>query len=246
MMWGGRGRVHTGRWLFGLALLTWGVGLALNGLGLQHTPVGASFDVYWPLIFVAYGVAGLVMSVVQRGRGLFVHLLIILIAAAFLAEHLHVAHINGWTLFWAIVLLGLGVGIFARRPWWAGRWHLGDWQIGDVEVLDWHQGAQGSRARHISHFIGDVRLDLSDMSFPEGESSLEISAVIGDITVLVPQDLPVSVVGEVGVGDVRIFGQHADGVGRRLTYRSPDYATATRRVNVYAHLMVGDVSVHRF
>jgi predicted membrane protein len=136
-----------------------------------------------------------------------------------------------------------------RREWrrgWRGHRDGGSWRygIGDVDVtLD---ASQSRRPLHQGHLIGDIRLDLSQVQLEDGETPFELNALIGDITVLVPADLPVSVAAEVTVGDIRVFRQSADGLGRRLTYQSPGYDAAPRKVRIMAHLLVGDITVHEF
>ena len=46
---------------------------------------------------------------------------------------------------------------------------------------------------NVSGFIGDVKIDLSKAMIPEGESTMTISGVIGNVDVYVPPDIEVSV-----------------------------------------------------
>jgi hypothetical protein len=225
--------------------LAWGATLAVYGLGLTKAPVGRLIDVYWPVLFMGLGLGGVIHRLVRGRRGAFFYLLVFLVAGAFLASHLHLGRFDGWTIFWAVVVLAGGLSLLWRRPG-HGDWDMGRFGIGDQDSAGWTDAGRNPASRRLSHLIGDVRLDLADMHFPDGESTLDVSCFIGDITILVPRDLSVSVVGEASVGDVRVFGQRADGLGRRLFYRSPEFETARRRVVIYAHLTVGDVTVQRF
>ncbi len=260
--------VVSGRWLLGLALLTWGATLAVGGLGLSGAPVGRLIDVYWPLIFMAWAVAGIVESLVRGRGGQMLYLLVLVVAAAFQASHLHIGHLHGWTIFWAVVILAVGLEALTRRrsPSWRrhGNWPfdrhdshgfpIGDLDVGGSTIEadatqhgDGTQHGEGtSEPRQHTLLIGDIRLDLSDQYLPNEETRYDLSGLIGDITVLVPHDLPVQVVAEVQVGDVRVFGQRADGFGRQLTYRTPGYEEAVRKVSIDAHLWVGDIRVERF
>lgn len=251
-----RHHVASGQWLVGLVLLAWGATLAVKGLGLTTAPVGQLIDTYWPLPFMAWALLGIVESLVRGRGGQMFYLLVLLVGAAFQASHLHIGHLHGWTIFWAVVILAVGLEALTRRRPRVGRrnwvWDWNDshgFHIGDIDVggatVDVPPNASGDARQH-TLLIGDIRLDLSDQYLPNEETRYDLSGLIGDITVLVPHDLPVSVAAEVQVGDIRLFGHHADGFGRQLTYQTPGYEEAARKVSIYAHLWIGDIRVERF
>jgi lia operon protein LiaF len=254
-----RHHVVSTRWLLALVLLAWGATLAVSGLGLTTAPAGHLIDVYWPLPFIAWAIAGIIESVIRGRGGQMLYVLVLLVAAAFQASHLHIGHLHGWTIFWAVVILAVGLeSLTHRRPrvgrknWnWNWNWgephgfHIGDIDVGATAETEIPPSASGGARQH-TLLIGDIRLDLSDQYLPNEETNYDLSGLIGDITVLVPHDLPVSVVAEVQVGDVRLFGNHADGFGRQLTYKSPGYDEAVRKVSIDAHLWIGDIRVERF
>ena len=229
------------RWIAGLALLLWGAGVALSGLGLGHTEASRLLGVYWPLPFMAYGILAIGYRAVTRQGGLFTGVLVLLASSAFLASNLYHGHLNVWDLFWALALLALGVEIFGRGGG-IGEVH-GRYLTGDRSI----RGSRFSgRGRRLHHILGDIRLDLSEIETPEGETPVEVSSVVGDITLLVPRNLAVSVVAETTVGDLYVFGETAEGVYPRLSYETPGYEDAPRRLAVYAHLVMGDITVKPF
>ena len=248
-------------WIIGLVLMAWGATLAVSGLGLSHEPVGRLINVYWPLPFMALGLVGIIGRLFGRGDA-FIPVAVLVGGTAIMAGHLHIGHVNGWTLVWAGLILFIGLEILApslrrgRRR--SERWGLGDLNIGpivpgitiDTSADTPRGGRQGWAANgphhQLNHAIGDLRLDLSEVQLPPGESSWAVSALIGDITVLVPEGLAVDVEAEVRVGDIRLFHQRADGFARRLEYTSPGYAEAAQKVSIRASLLVGEVTVRRF
>ncbi len=237
------------RLLGGLLLVTWGVLLALHGFGLSSLPVGQLIDQWWPAPFAAWGLVGLVVSLFRGGRQAFGNLIVTVLFGVLLIGNLNLAHIQGWTIFWAVVVLGLGFEVL-RGPGFffnSGNHWRRRFGAGDVEItFDGGDVFRRHRMRNEGHLIGDIRLDLSQEQIPEGETPYDVSALIGDITILVPQDIAVSVDADVSVGDLNIFGRREDGIGRHIQYESPGYAEATRKVKIHAHLMVGDITVQQF
>ncbi|UUZ57976.1 cell wall-active antibiotics response protein [Nocardioides sp. B-3] len=61
---------------------------------------------------------------------------------------------------------------------------------------------------------GDLLVDLSRVSDVEGPdgNELNIDGGIGELVVIVPEGMDVSVHAAVGVGDISLFGQHDDGL----------------------------------
>ncbi len=96
---------------------------------------------------------------------------------------------------------------------------------------------------NIWHGVGNVVIDLSRAVIQEEEAVLAINGWIGDITVYVPVDLPVSVTAEVKVGDLGVFGNHQGGLNRSVSLRSDSYDTATPKVQLNICLILGDIDV---
>ena len=59
--------------------------------------------------------------------------------------------------------------------------------------------------------IGTMKLDLSEVSFPKGETHVDAKIGIGDLTVVVPNDVTVHAIGDAEVGQVHVFDRTDDG-----------------------------------
>jgi lia operon protein LiaF len=68
---------------------------------------------------------------------------------------------------------------------------------------------------------------------------------MGDLKIIVPRDLAVRVTASAGLGDVRVFGERIDGFSPHIDFKSDDYATATRKLDIEASVGMGDVKVIR-
>ncbi|MCY8960647.1 cell wall-active antibiotics response protein LiaF [Bacillus atrophaeus] len=96
---------------------------------------------------------------------------------------------------------------------------------------------------NVSGFIGDVKIDLSKAIIPEGESTVVISGVIGNVDIYIPADLEVSVSSSAFIGDIDLIGSKTSGMSTKLYAASPDYSQAKRRVKISISLFIGDVDV---
>lgn len=100
-------------------LLVWGASLALQGLGLGATVAAEWLNRYWPVLFLAIGVVGIVpRRLLGVGRSFYA--LMVGGSLLLLAGSVSVPGFNVGDLVWAAVVVGAGVWLVARRRWW--RW----------------------------------------------------------------------------------------------------------------------------
>ncbi|MGN7471815.1 cell wall-active antibiotics response protein LiaF [Brevibacillus sp. SAFN-007a] len=98
-------------------------------------------------------------------------------------------------------------------------------------------------ALHIWHGIGDVVIDLSRAVLMQEEALLVVEGWVGDVTIYVPVDLPVSVNAELSLGDLEVLSHRQGGINRSIMIRSDQYETAAQKVNLHISLLVGDIKV---
>ncbi|MDH3248967.1 MAG: cell wall-active antibiotics response protein [Acidimicrobiia bacterium] len=90
--------------------------------------------------------------------------------------------------------------------------------------------------------IGSMRIDLSDLRI-EGTVEIEADVGMGELLIIVPDDVAVDVEARSGAGEVRIFGERSDGIDVRDEFRSPG---SDRDVLVIdAGVFMGQVEVRR-
>lgn len=90
---------------------------------------------------------------------------------------------------------------------------------------------------------GDFYYDFSKAYIPEKEIPITISSLAGDVHILVPENLEFQVYASVKAGDIDIVGQSVDGINRSLSYVTPNYDSATRKINLTLKLKAGSIRV---
>jgi hypothetical protein len=92
--------------------------------------------------------------------------------------------------------------------------------------------------------LGELRLDLSDMVMTE---SAEVAATVGagDINVLLPPDVPVTIEASAGAGKIDLLGQTSDGISVSRTYTSDDFDTAAVTLTLDLDVAAGNIEVDR-
>jgi len=92
--------------------------------------------------------------------------------------------------------------------------------------------------------IGDLELDLSNAALAAGDTEVDANVGIGELRVIVPDDVAVDVDASASAGEVTIFGRSESGVDADLS-RSIGVLGSDRTLRIDAHVGLGDVVVER-
>lgn len=103
--------------------------------------------------------------------------------------------------------------------------------------------------------VGEIYVDLTTALLEDGMSVLNLSGWVGDIQVILPEDLAVEISASVRVGSIDIFGQEQEfmnnskakksGVSNTLNYRSDKFDDAFKKLKMHISLNIGDISIRR-
>ena len=99
------------------------------------------------------------------------------------------------------------------------------------------------RSMSVWNFIGEMRFDMSLAMMEGKEATLVLQGCIGNLDIVVPDEMGLYVEGTVYVGQLGIAGTKREGVVNRLTWQSPNFATADTKVKLIITYYVGDVNI---
>lgn len=138
----------------------------------------------------------------------------------------------------ATMVVGISLMILARRGAHTGLIIFGT-VLGLLALLtaaaplEGFQGGVGDRLVEITSVddiepdynlsMGKLTIDLTELSEFQGEATLNASVGMGELVVVVPENVGVEVTARSGAGEVEIFGQQIDGMGLDQTFRSPGF-----------------------
>lgn len=90
---------------------------------------------------------------------------------------------------------------------------------------------------------GELRLDLSDIEFTE-DHDIAVQVGMGEIVVLLPEDVDVELVGRVGAGEMDLLDQHDEGVGLSRTVVD-EVAGSTAELTIEVNVGFGTAEIDR-
>jgi lia operon protein LiaF len=247
---------------FAVAIAVLGILLLLQATGLSSHSVARIISIYWPSLFVIWGLEEFFSHLWRGQKRVVWPTLLTFLGVVLLLQRLHVPGlvlINPWLLFFALILIYIGgsslLGISTvrlvvnsnKRRWkdylkknandnWVKK--IGDYRYGDepwrLEPL------------FLTQLAGTVRINLGTAIIPDGVTPIEINGGAGEVRIAVPEGLTVSIKVTVFAGEIRVFEQKSEGVSLpEFTYVSPDYYEAYKKVDISIHLKAGEVRIKR-
>jgi lia operon protein LiaF len=94
--------------------------------------------------------------------------------------------------------------------------------------------------------FGDTIIDLSYTMLPKGETVIFIRNIIGNIQILVPYDIEVSIHHSCVVGSTNVFDNHGSKMFNQVfQLKTPGYENAEQKVRIFTSLLVGNLEVSR-
>jgi lia operon protein LiaF len=93
--------------------------------------------------------------------------------------------------------------------------------------------------------IGDYFIDFSKAFIPEKETQVIVRGWIGDVKMIIPENVPVMIQSTINVGDIRIFDQKTGDINRSLHYKSPGYDEASRKLKIAVQVKIGSIRIDK-
>lgn len=98
----------------------------------------------------------------------------------------------------------------------------------------------------VQTFYGETVIDLSKTVLPEGDSTIVVQHVFGDITVLLPYDWPCTLHHQALSGRTVIFQEVDEQLwNASLSYETENFAEERRRIKLFTSVVFGNVEVKR-
>ena len=151
----------------------------------------------------------------------------------------NVLKISLWAVCFPAGLILIGVLLLLRPKIFdtsaTSSWYL----FGEVKRgSDWSPTNE-----EIWQFIGDTKLDFTEAQLPVGETNIRINGLIGDVDVIVPADVGVTVSASGLIVDLRTPTDKLDRFLSPANSASPNYAAAERKLHLSTTFLIGDIDV---
>lgn len=223
--------MNPGRIFAGLTFILSGTLLVLDRTGVAEAG-DLAWDL-WPLLIVALGVNLYFTDQTTRTGGL----IIIGIGVFLLILNVDVLPGSTWDWLWPAVLIGIGIWIISRRFWDSapGGGQTGD-RVSSTAILSSSEidnRSQSFNGGTLTTALGSIKLNLRHAGLAPDGARLDITTIMGDTEVRVPETWAVQVNATRALGDVN------DDTGSR------PYEAGDPVLTIQATSIMGDIKIKR-
>ncbi len=106
----------------------------------------------------------------------------------------------------------------------------GEWEVMNQEIWS---------------FVSDVDLDFTKANFQEDEVTFKLYRFVGDVDIIVPKDMGISISSMGFVTEARLEGKKRSGLVTPIRYTSENFESAAKRIRIEMISFVADLKVIR-
>ncbi|WP_438449261.1 cell wall-active antibiotics response protein LiaF [Gorillibacterium sp. sgz5001074] len=99
------------------------------------------------------------------------------------------------------------------------------------------------RSMSLWYAICELRLDFSLAIPEEKETVLVLQGIIGDIDIIIPEDMGLTVQSSLVFGQLDAGTERESGMMNKIYWQSPNYHAAEQRVKLLVSYIVGDIDI---
>ncbi len=228
-----------GRYLAGILIIAFGVIALLNNFGFTSISLGYVFSLVWPLLFV---IAGINLITRKDLVALVTGAVLISLGVLWFGRNAGFFDVNMslfWKGFWPVVLIVIGLNILFK----SGRDSTGNTAImGSVEKTREHWELKDAE---YTALMGGIDLDIRQAIFTKKEITLTLTAIMGGITVIVPEDAAVTCAGTAILGGVDLFGRGTGGIVGSTSMQSGDLHNSEKILHLKCTTIMGGIEIKR-
>ncbi len=232
-----------GRLVVGLAVLSAGLLLLLENLGIVDDV--EPYWSYWPVFLIALGLVWLTRGLSETTAGplwgsVITGGIALLLGIVYLGSNLDLWFFEiglVWSLFWPVILILVGYTLLrGRSSGTGGRTAF----MGGIEM----GGARSWVLEGGSYLavMGSIEMDLTAAEIAEGETLLDLTAVMGSIEIRMPGDVTVIYDGSAVLGAITFLGEEDGGVVASRRTERPG-GDGDKVLRIQARSIMGSVEI---
>lgn len=238
--------------LLGIIIIIFGFIWLLNNFGIISVSIGRLIATYWPVILIIIGLDSMGIKLRPSGGEVesratggskIIGLVLAAIGGIILGRNLGLYQFDLsiiWKVFWPLLLIFIGWSLLrgASGPSGGARWAV----MGGIE-----QKNKGWKVTDAQYFavMGGVDLDLTMADIPPRDIRLNLTAVMGGITLVVPRDLAVECDGTAILGGVKLFNEETGGIIASRHFETPGSPETPAKLIIRGTAVMGGVEIKR-
>jgi len=91
--------------------------------------------------------------------------------------------------------------------------------------------------------VGEIYMDLSLVMLEEKETTIVLQGVLGDVDIIVPEFIGVSVNASALIGQIKAGDEKETGLVNKVVWQSPNFEACDQKVKLLVSYVVGDIDI---
>ncbi|MGM7702512.1 cell wall-active antibiotics response protein LiaF [Pseudalkalibacillus sp. Hm43] len=241
-----------GQFIVALIFILGGAVLLLVNLGLISMEIDEAIHFLYPFVLLLLGLKWLLEAWLSKRRSgsWFFGLLFAAVGSLLSADRLGFIEfsfdqiINLWPLLFVYIgvkiLWGRGPKVSVNMD--KNAKHAKSGFVTDVSMKDENWQVEDLDERN---GVADYDFDYTRAFIPDKETTIRLAGWVGDIKILIPEDVDFSVTASSKVGDIKIGNYKRDGLMKDASYKTEGYDEATRKLTFDFQFQVLDLRIDR-
>ncbi|MBN8209353.1 cell wall-active antibiotics response protein [Bacillus sp. NTK071] len=234
---------HTGQFLAAMSFVALGIFLLLINIGIISMEMTEAFVFFYPFLLFLLGGKYVVDALMptKKKKRMSTGVLFLTLGLLLVMDRFHIITFSLWSIWklWPLLFVFIGIKLLGKfrnnHGFSLVRSHSykkENWKVESIH--DWS-------------FVCDYDFDFSTTFIPEEEIVINLSGFVGDISILIPEEIPFKVEGSAHVISAKIDKHNQDAVGRghSLDYQTVDFEESMQRLVFQFDFSVLDVRVDR-
>ncbi|MFD1037676.1 cell wall-active antibiotics response protein LiaF [Virgibacillus byunsanensis] len=242
-------------YLFATILIVLGAVLVLDNIGVTTFNIENAWLYIYPILFIVFGIKWMVDKIRYKGGSWVLGSFFFIFGTLIMLGRFDVIEFAFKDIFklWPLLIVYFGFLFIShsngkkkiyvdtgnnksKKSYTGGS----SFSVGNHEF---NQPNWKVEPMNLNNLAGDFYFDFSKAFIPEKEIPITISALAGDVHILIPENVDFRVNASVKAGDIVVAGRNVDGINRSLRFKTNEYETAVRKLDFTLKLKAGSIRV---
>ncbi len=224
---------------WGIIIILIGFALILNNLGITDLDIGYLIATYWPVIFIIWGLE----TITERRKktssfNLIFGGILLFLGIAIISRNLGYYEFDFsilWRVIWPLIIILIGINIL-RSGAFTDR--------GSVAIMSGIEKKQDGWELTDQNYLalmGGIELDLRVAEIPEGETTLELTAIMGGIDIKAPEDVTIICRNTTILGGIDFFNDGSGGIFTNKDFERK--VVSNKTIVIYSRCIMGVIEI---
>lgn len=261
---------HLSRYLLAILIITFGILLILENLGIVSLNLKTIWIYTYPMIFILFGLKWMIERLRGINGSLVLGSFFFIFGSLLMLDRFNIIHFTFKDIYklWPLVIVYIGLAFIFQTQYKgknikfknqrdkhyeksASNFNSDDkkqqknssmFSVGDYEFKEMNWKVE---PMYLSNMAGDFHLDFTKAYIPNEEIPIVIKAWAGDIHILIPEEVEFRIYCKVRAGDIKVDAKTASGVNRQLLYETDGFEQVEQKLDFQLRLTFGNIHVDR-